>query len=311
MTKTVAPPGLAATALAKSPLLGGPLKRLAHSWLPGTAAWRHLPRRARGRPRPRAAAPSPASNAAQLTAAAIARRRARGPAARAAPAAIPAPIRGRAAIRPAARRHCPDPLREPSEILPPGRSARRRAAEPGLVSGGQVRSAELQDGHTLKTPSTAIRMAPDRRSAANSGTSDDLVNHAPRALRPNRPGITGGPIRAAASAERIVFPDGPASMRGRQHPTAGIFGGMPPATAPGQPASVRGRPGERHADSRTSDTYSARPGGQRSRHIQTALGAPTAIQKVITESDARGDHHFPLPASTRRSCWWSSGWSSC
>jgi hypothetical protein len=71
VTKTVAPPGLTATALAKPPL-----RRLTHSWLPGTAA---SPAVAAPCPRPAeaaagAAAPSPASNAAQLTAAAIARR---------------------------------------------------------------------------------------------------------------------------------------------------------------------------------------------------------------------------------------------
>src|SRR5262249_48940861 len=37
------------------------------------------------------------------------------------------------------------------------------------------------------------------------------------------------------NTDRIVLPDGPASTRGRQHLTAGIFGGMPAGTRPGTP----------------------------------------------------------------------------
>src|SRR6266567_1798007 len=47
---------------------------------------------------------------------------------------------------------------------------RRRAAAPGGM-GGQVRSAEMQDGHVVKTPGTALRMATERENSGDSGTA--------------------------------------------------------------------------------------------------------------------------------------------
>jgi hypothetical protein len=55
----------------------------------------------------------------------------------------------------------------------------------------------------------------------------------------NRPGTPAARSVAAASAGRIVLPDGPASIRGRHHPTAGIFGGMQASDGPGGNPPVR------------------------------------------------------------------------
>ena len=66
-----------------------------------------------------------------------------------------------------------------------------------------------------------------------------------------------------------MLPDGPASSRRRQHLTAGTFGGMPAGAGPGDnPPECAAAQVSGTAGSRTSDTYSAHPGGQRSRHIQ-------------------------------------------
>jgi len=90
------------------------------------------------------------------------------------------------------------------------------------------------------------------------------------------------PSGAAASADRIVLPDRPASMRGRHHLTAGSPAPCRPAPAPGTTRQRGGRPGEGHAGSRTSDTYSARPAGHRSRNVQIEPYGSLLVADCVT-----------------------------
>jgi hypothetical protein len=49
------------------------------------------------------------------------------------------------------------------------------------VRGVQLRSAGMHDGHMLKTPQTALRMARDLGNSGISTTTDDPVKHVPQA----------------------------------------------------------------------------------------------------------------------------------
>jgi hypothetical protein len=73
------------------------------------------------------------------------------------------------------------------------------------VQGGQLRLAERQDGHILKTPGTAIRSTRDRGNSGVSGTSDNPVNQVSQELpelagNASPPLNTGLPFGLNASA---------------------------------------------------------------------------------------------------------------
>ena len=65
--------------------------------------------------------------------------------------------------------------------VPGGGPQPERGAGPlsWAVRGGQLRSAEMQDGHMLKTPQTALRIARDLGNSGISATTGDLLKHAP------------------------------------------------------------------------------------------------------------------------------------
>src|SRR6266699_1684437 len=88
--------------------------------------------------------------------------------------------------------------------------------------GGQVRSAEMQDGHVVKTPGTALRMATERENSGDSGTFDNPVNHAQPPAR-NEPGKPRPRSGAANTAEPRWH--GPVSPRGRPRPDRELVSG--------------------------------------------------------------------------------------
>src|SRR5216683_5891426 len=102
--------------------------------------------------------------------------------------AVPPPCSRRYGVARSDTRGCPENARRPS---------------------GQVRSAVMQDGHTLKTPSTAIRMATRprqfrsfrRQRRAGSSGSPGVAPGTSRAQLSGTPAQSGKAIKA----DRIVF----------------------------------------------------------------------------------------------------------
>jgi hypothetical protein len=128
------------------------------------------------------------------------------------------------------------------------------------------------------------------------GTSSEPVNHAAHALRPEAAGHNCPAPRprsgAAINAHRIVLAVRPGQHAGRHHIRAPIFGGNADRHPhPGEPANAHGprHPSERHAGSKTSDTYPPHPGRQRLGHMQSPRRAPLSLSSVTLGDDCAGE----------------------
>jgi len=154
---------------------------------------------------------------------------------------------------------------------------------------GQVRSAEMQDGHTLKTPTTAIRMATRTAAAPEFPPPTSRFVMLPGRCAPNQPRTTvrhPGPIRQSQQGGPHRAPDGPASTRGRHHIMAGILGGMPLGIGSRENPPLRADPATRGSGTRVPE------------HRIRALRTPAASDRATYRSSRSSRTRAPV-------CLWS------